>query len=682
MADEKKPEFDPRQLNPTPLAKTMPTGSRQHQRMVMALEDNLQKSETIEIPLTKSAVTTVQDLKRGGQIQRLAFEEDPTAQNFYQSLYKPKHTLLPDSVLKQIAIRDDLVAAILLTRSNQVSAFGRELQDRFATGFRIEPRRGIMEDAEEKQKEELQRRITRASKLLSSCGSIDGVNQDDRMSLATFLALQVRNGLVFGRFATEIIYVRDASNKPVFHSFRPADAGTIYMAAPSHDSVDSIRKQALNLLKQIKGKDGEKLKPEKFANDEYAWVQVIEGKPRQAFTPEEMVVYNLFPITDVELRGYPLTPMDNAISAIETHLNITSHNRLYFQSGRAARGMIVIKSTDVDQGLVHQIRQHFNASINNVTNAWRVPVFGIDPDDSVEWAPLDQAGGRDMEFQYLADSNARTICSAFLISPEELPGYQHLSRGTNSQSLSESNNEYKLEAARDVGIRPLLNQFQDFINDVVLPLLDPELAKLCTLKLYGLDADTAEKESTRLQQDQALHMTMDEILERVEKDPLGPEWGGKVLLNPMWQATIEKYLYHGEIVEHFFDRKDASKDESLKFVQNPFWFQFQQLKMQTEQMEMQQQQMQQQAQAQAQQAPQGDSKDKDSGQGPQQPESELSTGADQVIDALGKAEHQLPPNKRRLLARHKAIVEKTMSEWEKESKEMLAEVANVAKKKE
>jgi hypothetical protein len=57
-----------------------------------------------------------------------------------------------------------------------------------------------------------------------------------------------------------------------------------------------------------------------------------------------------------------------------------------------------------------------------------------------------------MEFQYLNDTNARVIMSAFQVSPEELPGYQHLSRGTNNQALSESNNEYKLEAARDVGI--------------------------------------------------------------------------------------------------------------------------------------------------------------------------------------------------------------------------------------
>jgi S1-C subfamily serine protease len=74
------------------------------------------------------------------------------------------------------------------------------------------------------------------------------------------------------------------------------------------------------------------------------------------------------------------------------------------------------------------------------------------------------------------------------MSPEELPGYAHLSRGTNNQALSESNNEYKMQAARDVGIKPLIKQWEDFLNACILPILDPTLAKLVTIQLLGLDA--------------------------------------------------------------------------------------------------------------------------------------------------------------------------------------------------
>lgn len=623
-------------------------------------------------PLAKSVANYTQDIKRGAEVQRLAFEEDPTSTNYYQSLWIPKIGQLPDHVLKQVSHRDSLVSSILNTRGNQMSAFGRELQDRFATGYRIEPRPGIMEDATNEQKELLQRRIEDASKLLGSCGSLEGVAFDERMSLSTFLALQTRNALVFGRFATEIIYSREPDGGRKFHSFRPSDCGTIYRIAPSGQGhADNVRAQALHLLEKLRGPEADKLKPEKFKNDEYAWIQIIDGKPRQAFTPEEMIVHNMFPVTDIELRGYPISPIETVIDGIATHMNIVQHNKLYFQSGRAARGMVVIKSPDVDQGLVAQIRQHFNASINSVSNAWRVPVFGIDPEDEVEWAPFDMAAGRDMEFQYLSDQNAREICSAFHISPEELPGYQHLSRGTNSQALSESSNEYKLEAARDVGIRPLLNQFQDFLNDHILPLVDPGVAQLCTLKLYGLDADTEEKEDTNLTNRLQLDLTLDEILERKEKDPIGKEWGGRFIFNPAWQSILDKYFSVADIKKHFFGLTPTEDDA---YVRDPFWFNFQQLKQQAQQMEQQAQAQQQQAQAeqQSQQEEQG-------GDDQGEEESELAQGADKAMDLMSKSEKQLPPNKRRLLHLHKKIVKDTMDQWEKDSKEALAAVVEAAK---
>lgn len=628
-------------------------------------------------PLYKSVITTQQDLKNGKEIQQLAFDQDPTRLNYLQSLWIPKPThVLPDHILKQIAMRDSLVAAILNTRSSQISAFGRELQDRFATGFRIEPRSGIMEDATNQQKEILQKKIEETGKILSTCGSVQGVPYDERMSMSTFLGLQTYSALTFGRFATEILYTREPDGGRKFHSFRPRDASTMYPAAPKKDAVAAIREQAIHLMEKMRDPSEPKLRPEKFENDEYAYVQVLNGKPVQGFTPDEMVIHTIYPSLDIEMRGFPVTPIDTVVDGVATHMNITMHNKLYFQSGRAARGMIVIKSSDVDQGTVAQIRQHFNASINSVSNAWRVPVFGVDPEEAIEWQPFDMAGGRDMEFQYLSDQNAREICSAFQISPEELPGYQHLSRGTNSQALSESSNEYKLEAARDVGIRPLLNQFQDFLNDHILPLIDPMVAQLCTLKLYGLDADTEEKEDTGITTRMPIDLTLDEILERKEKDPIGQEWGGRFIFNPSWQAVLDKYIPVGEIVEHFFGRQGASQQEDLQYIRDPFWFNFQQLKMQADQLQAQAQQAQQPEQpAGAEGDGGGDSeKGKD-----EEKESELASGADQAIDLMSKSEANLQPNKRKLLALHRKIVKDLMDSWERDSREAVSSIVNTTK---
>src|SRR5690606_19466671 len=238
------------------------------------------------------------------------------------------------------------------------------------------------------------------------------------MNFSTYLEMVTRDGVIVGRFATEIIWTVDVqTGEKKFHSFRPADAATIYRAVKQKSAVQRVREEAYRLLKQIAGDEGSKIIPEKFMEDEYAYVQVIDGQPVQAFTADEMIVTNLYPVTDVDLNGYPLTPIDTVIADITTHINITTHNKLYFQSGRATRGMLVIKSNDIDPSVINDIRQQFNASINSVSNAWRMPVFGVSQEDDVVWQAIDTVQ-RDMEFQYLSDTNARVILSAFQMSPE------------------------------------------------------------------------------------------------------------------------------------------------------------------------------------------------------------------------------------------------------------------------
>jgi len=678
-----------------------------------ATEQSLHRAE--ESPtLMKSVLNQINK----DELVRLAFEEDPSQHSQYQTLYKNKMRLIPDKLLKRIAIQDDLVAAIVQARQAQMSAFGRPRPDRFSTGFVIEPLQETNEAIEQEEdqkikqqrKKELQKRISHLSKRLMTCGDADCLGEDDQLTFPQYISQSIRNAIILGRLATEVVWSDGLDGKKTFACFRVIDAGTIYKAAPQRAAAEQVRRQARGLLEQIKNK---KLIPEKYQNDEYSWVQVIDDRPVQAFTSKECIVHNFYEVPDIELDGYPVTPIDTVISAVTTHINITTHNKLYFQNGRAARGMLVIQSDDADEKVIARIRQQFNSSINSVNNAWRMPVFGVGAEDKVEWMPIDQ-GGRDMEFQYLMDSNARTILSAFQMSPEELPGWAYLSKGTNNQSLSEGNNEYKLEAARDLGIRPLLAKFEDFLNASILPLFDEGLAKLCVIKLVGLDAETAEKESIRLQQDMPVHMSYDEVLQKVEKEPIGKAWGGEVPLNPQIQAIWDKYLTVGQILEEFFGMANASKDPTLNYRRDPFWFQQIQLQMQQQQMQMQQQQMAQQQQAGAVGQPEGGgegdggggpgSEGGDTGGGGSQeqspsqevptekqrsaaaeeasasPAEDLTRSIDQAIGLLTKSEQQLPPSKRKLLAMHKKLLDNAMSGWEKDAKEATKDILAIADK--
>lgn len=1067
-------------------------------------------------------------------VVRLAFETDPSQVNNFAGVYRAKLRLVPDSVLKRIAIQDSLVAAIVRARQNHVSAFGRPRPDRFSLGFVVKPNTGTLDKLDEEGKDKLGKQIDNAIKLLSTCGHTEGVPTEHQATFAEYLCLITRSAVVCGRIATEIVWGEDNSGRKKFSHFVATDSGTIYRATKDKTGQEAIRKEAYRLLCRVMG---EKLVEEKWNNQDYTWVQVIDGTPKQVFTSEEMRVYNMYPVPDVELDGYPVTPIDTVITAITTHVNITTHNKMYFQSGRASRGMIIIKSDDVNSQMLSQIKQNFNASINSSAMAWRMPVFGVPTDSELSWQPLDTGGGRDMEFQYLMDMNAREILTAFMMSPDELPGYSYLSRGTASQALSEcvasesriltddglvsvgglvgdlseksakiwsgarwvdgrvfrsgskrlieteldcgvvlktspdhrfrvvndageldwkhqselsvgdmvlvnktevtgdeskipeykgkklslemmeilgwatgdgcfvdakkragayiklfyhsekerdlwskhndvlstfglsvkhvervltdeqkdkikevngfstvaksriynsvydtdffrwlkelgfspssrgangktipavfhvlpieyraaflrglfsadggrighgdvaltiqndrlrdqirqmllgmgirtlkwnglvrrsfgdvktfshklvikdkkrfwdtigfsqsfkqyngkdpekwtiarppigivkaclapclvsskfkglskgqrdyikkalrggsctfqrlerlasdcgvelpkwfndyyfesirrivdtdtvvdmydvemfdaehafvvdgvithnSNTEWKLQAARDVGIRPLLGQIEDFINSEIFPLIDADLAKKARICLAGLEASTPEKEAVQLQTAAEVYMHFDDILQKVEKKPVGKRWGGEIPMNPVYQQILDKYFTVGQILEQFCGVEGASKEPTLAYIPNPFWFQYQQMLQQQQQLQQMQQQAQMQAQQQQQQGqPPLGGEQQDPDQGKQQPTrenpsddqterersakqaSDLGSAVGQAYDLMQKSEGNMPPEKRKILAQHKKTLSHFVRGFEDDVKGGIKEILDMAEK--
>jgi len=166
------------------------------------------------------------------------------------------------------------------------------------------------------------------------------------------------------------------------------------------------------------------------------------------------------------------------------------------------------------------------------------------------------------------------------VSPDEIPGYGHLSKGTNSQTLSESNNEFKMTAARDSGLRPLILGWQVFLNQRLLPIIDAELAQIVEIKLSGLDSESKEQEAARLQQDSALFYDYDTLQREVDLDPVGKAMGGAVPFNERYRQVLDFYSNVGEVRTRFFGDPGAIFDPLLKFKRDAFWLQNFQLLMQ------------------------------------------------------------------------------------------------------
>ncbi len=97
------------------------------------------------------------------------------------------------------------------------------------------------------------------------------------------------------------------------------------------------------------------------------------------------------------------------------------------------------------------------------------------------------------------------------------------------------------------------------------------------MKFAGLDAESKEQEATRLQQDMPTHMTMDEVLHQVDKNPVGIGMGGEVQFSERLQLIWDKYLDVGQVKGRFLNSPAAFVDPMLRFKRDPFSLQYYQL---------------------------------------------------------------------------------------------------------
>lgn len=626
-----------------------------------------------DAPLVKSLM---RGLKESQKAQALAFDVNPSGSARYGGNYIDKSgtPLLPDALIKRMFLVDSLLGTIERIRGNNFSAHGHRLQDRYSFGYRLDPKKkSDFKDLSTEKKLELLKRAHEVEGKFATCGDLSALNHQIRMTFPEFMYISGSNAIRFGRIATE--KVRDANGN--FCGFRAVDAGTIFYAKNDSKGGNNIRQTAVKLLEDLTGQTD--LQIDKVEDKEIAFYQVIDGMERSAFTEHEMCVHSFFPTSDVETNGYPVTPMDSIINDVITHINISNHNKLFFQNGRAARGMVVIQSDTVGDDTVEDFKQSFQANINNVANSWKVPVVRVTQNDKVVWQTLDTAG-RDMEWQYQSDANVRTILAAYAMSPDEVPGFSYLSKGTNTQSLSETSGEYKLLAARDVGIRPLISNMEAFINEKLLPEFDQEVSKYFSFKFYGLESDNAEKEAVRIEKSQQLYATFNDTLRMVEKDEVPDHLGGRFPMSQAYASVLDRYVPVGQILEFFFGVEGASKDPQYQYIRDNYFFQFYQLQLQQKQAEQQQQMAQQQmAQTQQVQGQPGAQPEQQQGQQPaeqQEPKqddravSQLEAGIEGAIKSLSK----IDPNNTKLLARHDNIRSKVKEAWDKEVQELLAEI--------
>jgi len=537
--------------------------------------EGIEKSENTYPGLMKDLAQELETFNQSRfEFQRKAFTIDPTKVGTFQGIYIRRDGLLPVYVYKLLADNDPLVSTILNVRSSQASRLGYPQINRHDVGYKIAFRSDDVEKGlSSSEKQLLEERMKSVRDKFYDCGDNAGLPLHERLNLPQYLKEITRYALMYGLTATEI--VRDQLGQ--FKGFRPLDSGTVFKAVTSEQdspALKQLRREAIKSLHEMSG--GLRINTDKFIdaddfiNRRFSWIQVINTVPRSAFTDEELIVKYFGPFSDIENNGYPKPPMDQATKDIASHIHIITHNHLYFANGRASKGFLKIQGPNVQEHVIQRIRQQFNASINSVSNSFRMPVFGLPDDTDVTWAPFDSAG-KDMEFQYLSDNTARAIMGVFSITPDEIPGYAHLARPTVNQALSDTNNSYQLQVGRTAGLVPLIMQIEAGLNDI-LKQMDPLVHQYCVFKFVGLESEDPQKESSRLQMESNLHLTANEMMRTVGKNPLPV--GGHFLLNPQYNNLLKQQIPQNIINYVFTGERSFLTDPTLFYVADGFYFQY------------------------------------------------------------------------------------------------------------
>jgi hypothetical protein len=565
----------------------------------MSIFDTLKKKlmEDIDNIVKTDTVSDVEVLEKSNKedIIGKAILTDPyfdrVASTF--SITKNRPTRLTNRTLRDISVKDWLVNTILQIRCDTLLRFSRRQERRFEMGFRV-----IMKNPAEKVTEQDKKNMFDIEEYILKCGRTDSVPIGQEMSFGEFLKLTTWDALSIGYIGVEKINTMGGA----LHRFRPLPAETLYRVDPfvSKSQIEQQIKQAEVTYRKPKSDNDPNYDGEYYAQPVEYWKYVqtaTDGRILTVFGDNEMVFKLFNPKNFADSNGYSISMVEQAVSMITNHMNVESYNQNFFTHGHAAKGILHLKGT-VTQNSLASFRRQFYNTISGSNNAWRTPIVaGL---DDVQWVPM-SVSAKEMEYINYNSHIMRCICAQFQIDPLEL-GLDYLtSANGRASAAAKESGQFKITYSRERGLIPILMFFEDFINNDILPALDPTFASRYVFKFFGYTDETAQTEVSLRQAQMSTFASMNDLLRWEEKPQLDMDIAN-MPLNQGFIALMEKNMTRGEIREHLLGDKDASKRPELQYIPgDPLFVQWQQMLMQKAQMKMQidqQQQAGQQQQAQ------------------------------------------------------------------------------------
>jgi hypothetical protein len=228
--------------------------------------------------------------------------------------YRANPSIITYDTLRQMSERDTVLAAVILTRINQVAAFCRPQENKYSVGFEIRPRGGVHNNRRLTRSEK--QRIAQVTSFVCNMGIDDNIERD---GFEKFMRKAVRDRLTYDQVNFE--KVRTLGGK--LHSVYAVPADTIRIAHPQ-DSKGTP--PSISELKKV-----------------IRYIQLVNGEIVAEFTPKELAFLVANPRTSMRVYGYGFPETEVLISTITAHIWAEEWNRRAFSQGSTIKGILNLK---------------------------------------------------------------------------------------------------------------------------------------------------------------------------------------------------------------------------------------------------------------------------------------------------------------------------------------------------
>lgn len=242
--------------------------------------------------------------------------------------------------------------------------------------------------------------------------------------------------------------------------------------------------------------------------DNFAVAVDEAGTIIKVFTREELTYVTRNSRADADIGPYGYSEIEQAIRAIQGAQNTLDTAVDTFNRNAVPNGLLTATGL-FSQRQLDLLGRVFNNLKKGVTKQWALPVIPLPKDAKLDLMNLTALNGEDMRNQDLFNVMWGILCTIYKFPIERL-GYRASGKGPDSEM--NQNNNVGPNHSIDVGLEPLLNTYENVINQYILRTRWPHLQFCFTGKNPAADAREYEA--------RALAMTWGERRKAADMQPL------------------------------------------------------------------------------------------------------------------------------------------------------------------